>query len=321
MYSPKILAARPSKDYELLDSGEGMKLERYGAFVLSRPDPQALWSKKLPAVEWQVASAQFVREGKSGGWKFKQGTPKSWEVRLADLKFLIRPSAFKHTGLFPEQQKNWSWLGETIKNATARSIKIERAATVRKSHGREISVLNLFGYTGGATLACASSGAKVCHVDGSKVSINWARENAKLSGLEKEPIRWILDDALAFVRREARRGEKYDGIIMDPPTYGHGPKKEVWQIEKHLPELISECKKILSPAPLFVLINGYASGFSAIAYRNNILELVGERHEPNGRVAQVRPEEIESGELAILESKSGRLLPAGIFARWRSSVI
>ena len=232
-----------------------------------------------------------MRQGKSGRWKQNKKVPKSWEIGLDDLHFSLKLSAFKHTGIFPEQEENWKWIKETIKNA-----------------GREVSVINLFGYTGGATLAAASAGAKVCHVDGSKVSINSARENTKLSNLDSKPIRWILDDAMAFVKREARRGITYDAIIMDPPAYGRGPKKELWQIEESLPEFIKECKKILSKKPLFVLINGYASGYSAIAYKNNLAELVS----PHAG-------EIEAGELTIEESKTGRLLPAGIFARWKNS--
>src|SRR3989344_1030314 len=279
----KILIAKPSKDYELLDSGQGEKFERYGDFTLVRPDPQALWPKRLIDAEWQKASAKFVREGKSGHWRQDKEMPKNWQIELGGLRFILKLSAFKHVGLFPEQQENWRWIRETIKNSK-----------------REVSIINLFGYTGGATLAAAEAGAKVCHVDGSKVSIDAARENAKLSGLDSKPIRWILDDAMTFVKREARRGNTYDGIIMGPPTYGRGPKKELWQIEENFPELIKECKKILSKKPLFVLINGYASGYSAVAYRNNLMELVS-----------LQGGDIEVGELAIEESKGGRLLPAG----------
>lgn len=297
MSSLKILSTKPSEGYELIDSGGGQKLERFGAFTVARPDPQALWSKKRGDTEWQKVDAIFVQQGKSGHWRQDKKIPKSWDVKLDDLTFSIKLSAFKHTGLFPEQQENWRWIKETIKNA---------------GNGRTISVINLFGYTGGATLAAASAGAKVCHVDGSKVSITLAKENTILSGLESKPIRWILDDAMAFVKREARRGNTYDAIIMDPPAYGRGPKKELWQIEDHFPELIKECKKILSKNPLFVLINGYASGYSAVAYKNNLLELV------SAPGFEVKDEEIEAGELTIEESKSGRLLPAGIFARWRN---
>lgn len=284
------LVTKPSEGYALLDSGNGEKLEQYGKFTVARPDPQALWSKQLSPEVWEKANAMFVQGGKSGSWKKSEHLPDSWEIEIDDLHFRIKLSAFKHTGIFPEQRENWKWIREAVEKA-----------------GREVSVINLFGYTGGASLAAAKGGAKVCHVDGSKVSIEWAKENARLSGLESKPIRWMLDDAMAFVKREVRRGNKYDGIIMDPPTYGHGPKKELWQIEEHFPELIAECKKILSDKPLFVLINGYASGYSAIAYKNNVSELVG-KHQGV----------IESGEVAIEEKESGRLLPSGIFARWKS---
>lgn len=301
----KILVTKPSKGYELLDSGEGEKLERFGDFVLRRPDPQALWVKMLPAENWEKASVRFVNAGRSGTWKKNvalesddaKKLPDAWNIELAGLTFGISLSAFKHTGIFPEQSENWNWIMETIGKA-----------------GRPISVLNLFGYTGGATLAAAKAGAHVTHVDGSKVSVNRARENAALSGLGDKPIRWIIDDAMAFVKREVRRGNKYDAIIMDPPAYGHGPKKELWEIETHLPLLIAECRKLLSPEPLFVILNGYASGYSAIAYKNNILDLIGSA-SGGGDVRG----EIEFGELAA-GSKADRLLPAGIFARWRSEV-
>ncbi|MEK7390739.1 MAG: class I SAM-dependent methyltransferase [Patescibacteria group bacterium] len=335
---PKILATKPSKDYELLDSGEGEKLERFGGVVLRRPDPQALWSKSLTPEKWDNASARFVNSGRSGVWKKKvdlpdsesQGSklPDSWPVELSGLTFGISLSAFKHTGLFPEQSENWNWLGETIgRSITGVDMNANTDVDANTDAKKPISVLNLFGYTGGATLAAAKAGASVTHVDGSKVSVNRARENAKLSGLEAKPIRWIVDDVSAFVRREIRRGNRYDGIIMDPPAYGHGPKKELWEIETNLPLLIAECRKILSAAPIFILLNGYASGYSAVAYKNSIVDLINgigsvggndgndgdgcrnDKSDQNGG--------IEFGELA-LEAESGRQLPAGIFARWRS---
>lgn len=296
----KILAAKPSKDYELIDSGGSEKLERFGDFVIRRPDPQALWNKSLSPERWEDAAARFVNSGRSGVWKKKTDLPESWPITLSGLTLGVSLSAFKHVGLFPEQSGNWNWLAETIARATAK--------TTTSEEKKPISVLNLFGYTGGATLALAKSGASVTHVDGSKVSVGRARENAELSGLESKPIRWIVDDATAFVKREIRRGNRYDGIIMDPPAYGHGPKKELWEIETGLPLLLAECRKILLPEPLFALINGYASGHSAIAYRNNLIDLLGGRND-----------EIEFGELAV-ESKTARLLPAGIFARWRKAV-
>lgn len=296
----KILTTRPSEGYELIDSGNGEKMERYGNVVISRPDPQALWKKSLNGNDWKNVYAFFSREEIVGGkaskgkWINKKETPESWNISISDMTFKIKLSPFKHTGIFPEQAPNWEWMKETIEKS-----------------GRKPKVLNLFGYTGGATLACAKAGAEVVHLDGSKSAIAWAKENAELSGLKEKPIRFILDDAQVFIKREITRGNKYDAIIMDPPAFGHGPDGEVWKIEEDFPKLIDACKKILSDDPLFVLINGYASGYSPIAYKNNIDELVGKR---NG--------EIEIGELTIEESSgrpacAGRLLPAGIFARWR----
>ncbi|PIT88651.1 MAG: SAM-dependent methyltransferase [Candidatus Magasanikbacteria bacterium CG10_big_fil_rev_8_21_14_0_10_36_32] len=283
---PNILTACPDEDYALLDAGEGEKLERYGRYVLSRPDPQALWRKHLSEKEWLKADAVFLRDGRSTEWKLKPNTPAKWPIKFGGLQLWIKPTAFKHTGLFPEQISNWDWLGETIKKSK-----------------RELSVLNLFAYTGGATLAAAQAGAKVCHVDGSKSAISWARENAELSGLGEKPIRWILDDVVAFVKREIKRGHKYDGIILDPPAFGHGPEGEMWKIEENLLDLLDLCKKILSDKPAFFLINGYAAGYSAIAYENALRGIIS-----GG--------ELEIGALTIAEEKNDRLLPCGIFARW-----
>lgn len=287
--SYQILKTESSRDYELLDSGENEKLERYGKFVLSRPDPQALWNKNLSEKEWQKADAIFTRDEKAG-WKIKLGMPKEWQIELGELKFWIKPTAFKHVGIFPEQISNWDFMRDLIKKSN-----------------REINVLNLFGYTGGATLACLEAGVKVCHLDGSKVAINWAKENAEISGLKDKPIRWILDDARAFIKREIKRGKKYEAIIMDPPAFGRGPDGELWKIEEHFLNLLELCKSVLSDKPLFFIINGYASGYSALAYKNNLDEIM---KNFSG--------EIEIGELTIEESKSKRLLPAGIFARWKA---
>ncbi len=289
-----ILSTLPSADYELLDSGDGEKLERYGRVVFRRPDPQALWKKNLSLnKDWGNAHAVFIRDGRAADWNIRPGTPEKWTINFGGLKFHIRPTAFKHTGLFPEQEGNWNWMREVIKK--------------RLPKQKEINVLNLFGYTGGASLACAQAGAQVCHVDGSKVAIGWARDNAELSGLKEKPIRWILDDAVEFVKREVKRGKKYDGILMDPPAFGHGPNGEMWKIEKDFTDLVEMCSQILSDKPLFFLLNGYASGYSAIAYENNLQALL---KKYGG--------EIEKGELTLQESKSGRLLPCGIFARWSS---
>lgn len=286
IFNMEIAITKPSSGYSLLDSGNDEKLEQYGEFVFRRPDPQALWNKHLTDKDWARAHASFQREGKKGDWDLKKNLPERWPIEFSDLKFWIRPTSFKHTGLFPEQSTNWDWMRSVIKKSK-----------------RPVSVLNLFGYTGGATLACAQAGAEVCHVDGSKVAIQWGKDNATLSDLSEKPIRWILDDARTFVKRELKRGRKYDGIILDPPAFGHGPNKELWKIEEHLVELLKLCREVMSDKPLFFLINGYASGYSAIAYENNLKELF-----TKGTFTK--------GELAIEEKESGRLLPCGIFARW-----
>lgn len=283
-----ILKTVQSGDYELIDSGEGEKLERYGKFVLSRPDPQALWKKVKPQSEWKKADGIFSRNARNARWLIKDYVPEKWNVELEGLRFWIKPSAFKHTGVFPEQASNWKWIEERVKRS-----------------GRKISVLNLFGYTGGATLAVARAGAEVCHLDASKVAVHCAKENAELSGLKDAPIRWILDDVLKFLKREIKRGKQYDGIIMDPPAFGHGPGGELWKIEDNLISLFDLCKEVLSPDPVFFLVNGYASGYSAIAYKNNLERSMGKYRGI-----------VEIGELTIEESKTKRLLPCGIFARW-----
>ena len=298
-----IEVTKPSEDYKLLDSGDGEKLERYGKVVISRPDPQALWNKSLPKEEWENAHAIFAREtkGKEGekkttaDWKIKGGTPEKWEINFADLKFWIKPTPFKHTGLFPEQSKNWKWVSEII--------------TAQKSvtPDLKLTILNLFGYTGGATLAASEAGAEVVHLDASRAAVTWAKENADLSGLSEKSIRWIVDDARAFLKREIKRGNTYDGIIMDPPTFGRGPNGEVWKIEEDFSDLLNLCKQVLSKEPLFFLINGYAAGYSALSYKNTLQELM---KDWKGTV--------EAGELAISESSTQRLLPAGIFARWKA---
>lgn len=282
------LIANVETDYELLDSGQEEKLERFGTYVLSRPDPQALWEKKLPSSEWKRADAWYERAGKSGKWHMKKDMPKEWQIRYGGLQFMIRPTSFKHTGLFPEQAPNWEWSSELIKNS-----------------GRAVSVLNLFAYTGGATLAAAQAGAEVVHLDASKVAVTWGRENAQLSELQNAPVRWIVDDAMQFVNREVKRGNTYDAIIMDPPAFGHGPKDELWKIEENFLSFVSSCKKLLSDNPLFFLINGYAAGYSHHAFRYNLESLVSDFGGG-----------IESGELTIAESKTARVLPAGIYARW-----
>ena len=286
----KTLITEPQKDYELLDSGEGEKLERYGSFVVSRPDPQALWKKTLPQGAWEKAQAKFLRTDEKAGWKIAKEVPPRWEISLSDLKFYIKPTSFKHTGLFPEQSENWKFIEEKIKNA-----------------GRSVKVLNLFGYTGGATLAAAKAGAEVVHVDGSKVALQWAKDNAELSGLKDKPVRWLLDDAFAFVERELRRGNSYDAIMMDPPSFGHGPKGELWKIEEKFIPLLDACVKLLTPNPLFIIINGYSSGYSAHSYENALNDMM-----------RAYKGTVEVGELVIRETASQKLLPSGIFARWFS---
>ncbi|MDO8523645.1 MAG: class I SAM-dependent methyltransferase, partial [bacterium] len=287
--------AEDEKDYELLDSGLEEKLERYGDFVLARPDPQALWEKRLPESEWKKADAWYERTGKEGKWHTKKDLPSEWPITFGELTFLIRPTSFKHTGLFPEQKPNWEWSTELIRNA-----------------GRPISILNLFAYTGGATLAAANAGASVVHLDASKTAVAWARGNAVLSGLSEKPIRWIVEDALRFVKREVTRGNRYDAIIMDPPAFGHGPEDELWKIEEDFLELMRSCAELLSEKPLFFLISGYAAGYSPLAFAHNLLPL-----------ADKYGGDIEYGELTIQESgknnlpaQIGRLLPCGIFGKW-----
>lgn len=290
MRQSNIVTTTASSDYELLDSGDGEKLERFGSVVLSRPDPQALWKKNLPDTEWKKADFEFSRTEAGGEWKSRKGKElQKWDINFGGLKLGIKPTAFKHTGLFPEQSTNWDWMRHAI-----------------TSSGRSnVNVLNLFAYTGGATLACAQVGAKVVHIDGSKSAVQWARDNAELSGLSEKPIRWILEDARVFVGREVKRGNKYDAIIMDPPAFGHGANKEIWKIEEHFMSLIEECIQLLSDEPLFFVVNGYSAGYSAIAYENALEGLV---KKYGGKV--------EIGELTLEETGSKRLLPCGIFARW-----
>ena len=334
MKTSSILITPPSPDYTLLDSGDGEKLERFGNVVLARPDPQSLWSKKLPSEEWKKADGHFLREEKGGGWSLKPTVPAKWEISFGGLKLWVKPTAFKHVGFFPEQAVNWEWMREKIETRDKRQ---ESGKSQRKSplstlpSPSPIEVLNLFGYTGGATLACAQAGASVVHIDSSKAAVAWARENAELSGLADKPIRWIIEDARVFVEREIKRGRTYDAIIMDPPAFGHGPTSELWKIEEHFLSLVEDCKKLLKPDPLFFLINGYSAGYSAIAYENILRDL-----------KTVHGGDIEIGELAIEEQlndatkeqgnngtiqnskrnnsniqvEQGRLLPAGIFARW-----
>jgi 23S rRNA (cytosine1962-C5)-methyltransferase len=278
------LTTESQKDYELLDSGGEEKLEKYGDFILARPDPQALWKKTLGAGEWQKAAGRYERKGREGEWH-ATGLPKEWQIEFGGLQFLIKPTSFKHTGLFPEQLSNWEWV----------------AAQKPKT------VLNLFGYTGGASLAAAKAGAEVTHVDASKTAVAWARENAKLSGLGEAPVRWIVEDVLVYIKREIKRGSKYDLVVLDPPAFGHGPGGELWKIEEDFLPLMELIPQLLSDKPVGVLINGYAAGYSPLAFAYNLDPLI---KKFGGS--------IEYGDLAIAESGSERVLPCGIFARWRA---
>ena len=239
------------QDYELIDATDGFRLERWDKVILVRPDPQIVWKTERKSNLWDKAHAIYHRSNTGGGsWEQKRSIPQKWKIKYGNLIFNISPTGFKHTGIFPEQACNWDEYSKLIKN-----------------EDREISVLNLFGYTGGATLACAEAGAKVCHVDASKGMVQWGKENAILSGLDKKPIRWLVDDCNKFVAREQRRGNKYEGIIMDPPSYGRGPDGEVWKLEDCIDELIKNCIDILSDKPLFFAINSYTSGVSPLVMK------------------------------------------------------
>ncbi|HIT86104.1 MAG TPA: class I SAM-dependent methyltransferase [Candidatus Ornithomonoglobus intestinigallinarum] len=279
-------------DFTLADAADGEKLEYWGKYLLRRPDPQAVWSDKSAAPLWDRADAVYSRSRSGGGkWSFKKRLPDAWQIRYRNLTFNIKPMGFKHTGLFPEQAVNWDWFSELISNA-----------------GRKINVLNLFAYTGGATAAALGAGASVCHVDASKGMVTWAKENVVSSGLGERPVRYIVDDVLKFVRREGRRGRKYDAVIMDPPSYGRGPSGEVWKIEDELYPLIKECMEILSDKPLFFLINSYTTGLSAQILKN-ILALTVEK-KYGGRVT--------ADEIGLPIKNTKLILPCGISGRWEA---
>ena len=277
------------KDYEVIDTSKGEKLERWGDYQLVRPDPQVIWDTKRNLSGWKKPNARYHRSSKGGGeWEFIN-LPKQWSIKYRELTFQLKPFSFKHTGLFPEQAVNWDWFSKKIKEAN-----------------RPIKVLNLFAYTGGATLAAAAAGASVTHVDASKGMVTWAKENAKSSGLEDAPIRWLVDDCGKFVEREIRRGNHYDGIIMDPPSYGRGPKGEIWKIEDAVYPLVQNCAKLLSDNPLFFLINSYTTGLapSVLTY---MLGLEVEK-KFGGKVS--------SDEIGLPVSSTGLVLPCGASGRW-----
>lgn len=280
------------EDYECIDAGNGEKLERWKDIILRRPDPLALWPIAEESGLWLQPHARYHRSAKGGGhWEYLKQLPESWNVRYRQLCFKVSPTGFKHTGLFPEQAANWDFMMEKIAGAD-----------------RESRVLNLFAYTGGATMACAAAGAQeVVHVDAAKGMVQWAKENMVLSHLEDRRIRFIVDDVLKFVAREKRRGRTYHAIIMDPPSYGRGPKGEIWKIEEQLYPLVSACLDILDPHPLFFLINSYTTGFPASVLRNILSSTVLRRH-PAGKV--------EAGEIGLPISASDMILPCGIYGRW-----
>ncbi len=279
------------KDYEVIDCSAGEKVERWGNYILVRPDPQVIWNTTKENKAWRKKNGHYHRSSKGGGeWEFFD-LPKSWTINYKELTFNLQPFSFKHTGLFPEQATNWDWFSKKIKEA-----------------GRSIKVLNLFAYTGGATLAAAKAGASVTHVDASKGMVTWAKENAASSGLQDAPIRWIVDDCVKFVQREIRRGNKYDAIIMDPPSYGRGPKGEIWKIEESIHEFVKLCVEVLSEEPLFYLINSYTTGLqpAVLAYMLNL------------EVAKKYGGHVDAQEIGLPVSDNGFVLPCGASGRWES---
>lgn len=284
------LTILPWTDYELLDSGENMKLERFGGAVVARPETEALWAKGRPEL-WKEANAVFAFLDKKGAWNVKKPLPKDWLVSWGDVRASAKLTAFKHTGIFPEQSPNWKWLSE-------------RMLGLQNPTSGNPAVLNLFGYTGIASIVAAQAGAFVTHVDASKQSLEWAKTNAMLSRTDEKSIRWMLDDALAFAKREVRRGAKYEGIILDPPAFGRGAKGEVWRIEESLPELLAALTELLSDKPgSFFLLNGYAAGYAPRSFAQAVESAFGSE---NG----------ECGELHIKESSGERVIPAGIYVRF-----
>lgn len=284
--------AKHWKDYECIDAGSGEKLERWKDIILRRPDPQVIWPMEENSM-WNSPHAHYHRSKSGGGsWEYKKKFKDSWTISYGDLRFKVSPTGFKHTGLFPEQAANWDWMMETI-----------------QSSGREdLRVLNLFAYTGGATMACASAGAaEVVHVDASKGMVNWAKENMALSHLEDHKIRFIVDDVLKFVAREKRRGRTYHAIIMDPPSYGRGPNGEIWKIEEQLYPLISACMEILDEDPLFFLVNSYTTGFPPTVLYNLLRSTIGKKH---------RDGQIDAGEIGLPITATDSVLPCGIYGKW-----
>ncbi len=277
------------KDYQVIDCSGGEKLERWGDYTLVRPDPQVIWNTPKTEKGWTNRNGHYHRSSRGGGeWEFFD-LPEQWSIHYKSLTFHLKPFSFKHTGLFPEQAVNWDWFSEKIQNA-----------------GRPVKVLNLFAYTGGATLAAAAAGAQVTHVDASKGMVNWAKENAQASGLSEAPIRWLVDDCKKFVEREIRRGNKYDGIIMDPPSYGRGPKGEIWKIEDSIHEFVQLCTQILSDDAIFFLINSYTTGLapSVLTYMMSV------------EIVKKFGGHVEASEIGLPVSSNGLVLPCGASGRW-----
>jgi 23S rRNA (cytosine1962-C5)-methyltransferase len=280
-------------DYEILDMASGEKIERWGNYVLRRPDPQIIWDHKQNEAIWDKCDAVYHRSNKGGGyWEYKNELPDRWMIKYKDLTFNIKTMGFKHTGLFPEQAYNWSYMINKIKKAN-----------------RKINVLNLFAYTGGATVACAYAGASVCHVDSSKGMVAWAKENIQSSNLQDRKVRFIVDDVFKFVEREIRRGHKYDAIIMDPPSFGRGKNKEVWHLEDNLFQLVKLCGQVLSNKPLFFIINSYTTGISPTVLENILNLTINKKY--NGIVS--------SGEIGLPMTNSNLVLPCGIYGRWENN--
>ena len=284
-----LFVANNWKEYELIDASRGERLERWGDKILIRPDPQVIWDTPRSHSAWRSSDGHYTRSKSGGGSWYKAGLPESWGIRYGELSFRVRPMNFKHTGLFPEQAANWDWAMEKIRSA-----------------GRHIQVLNLFAYTGAATVACLAAGASVCHVDAAKGMVAWGKENAAASGVAEGGVRWIVDDCAKFVEREIRRGRRYDAIIMDPPSYGRGPGGEVWRLEDNLWDFVSLCRGVLSDDPLFVLINSYTTGLAP-----SVLEYISESIFTRRYGGRSRSEE-----LGLPVTESGLVLPCGASCRW-----
>jgi 23S rRNA (cytosine1962-C5)-methyltransferase len=285
-----LLVAEDWKEFKLLDIGSNEKIEQWGDYILRRPDPQAIWDKQNKSI-WKTYDGFYERSNKGGGQWSVSKFPEQWTINYKDLKFYIRPTGFKHTGLFPEQAVNWDFMMNKINQAN-----------------RPIKVLNLFAYTGAATVACAYAGAEVCHVDAAKGVVSWAKDNIQLSKLDDRPVRFIVDDVIKFVEREIRRGNKYDAIVMDPPVYGRGTSNEVWKIEEKLVDLIKLTLQVLSDQPLFYIINSYTSAFSPIVLHNIMETTVNKMVKGN----------LQSGELGLRSTETDLVLPCGIYSRWES---